>query len=167
MAHKKAQLSAGFYTAMIVFIGFVGYITFQLFQTVPTTINAVRSENMRIEAYQISELLVNDVGEPNDWETKQLSQIERIGLSDATQNKTNYLSTGKINQLQTICNNNYNDLKRLLDIDNEISIEFIDHATDTGWVCNPNTQQNSFRFNRIVSVDGTSSAELIIEMWRQ
>ncbi|MBI2005343.1 MAG: hypothetical protein HYS80_01115 [Candidatus Aenigmarchaeota archaeon] len=172
MVYRKAQLSADFYVALLVFLGFLAYITFQLFQIAPASSSDVREESIRIEAYQISELLVNDIGHPLDWEAKSLAEIQRIGLSDSAKNITNYLLRAKVDQLKNICETptGYQDVKNILDIQDEMSITFIEHAlpSDIIWACTsptPTNKENAFNISRTVSIGDTAFAEVIVEVW--
>lgn len=168
MVHRKGQISFDFYVSLILFLGFLGYITFQLFQIVPTTINTARIENVRIEAYQISELLINDGGHPLDWETRPLTEIKRLGLSDVSKNVTNLLSSSKFFRFNSICATNYNDVKRLLDVKEEFSITFINHTANSQWSCKSPTPTNkriSFNISRAVTV-GNDLGEILVEVWR-
>lgn len=175
LGYKKGQLSVDFYIALVVFLGFLAYITFQLFQTVPASSANLKEESIRIEAYQISELLVNDGGHPLNWETRPLAEIRRIGLSDSTKNITNNLFRSKVSQLNTICSTptGYNDVKQKLDVKDEISITLIEHTLpiDTTWVCRssaPSNKKTSFNVSRTVLIGGTSyPTEIIVEVWRK
>lgn len=173
MGYRKGQLSADFYAALVIFLGILGYITFQLFQTVPASSSNLEEESIRIEAYQISELLVNDGGHPIDWTVKPLAEIRRLGLSDSVENITNYLSRAKIDQLKQICitDGNYQAVKDKLDMQDEVSITFVDHTspTDTIWTCKspiPTNKEISFNVSRTVAIGGTSFGEIIVEVWR-
>ena len=170
MEYKKGQLSADFYIALIVFLGFLAYITFQLFQTAPASSANVKEETIRLDAYQISELLINDGGHPNDWETKpSLTEIKRIGLSDTTKNVANYLSSLKVDRFKTICAD-FTDIKNLLDIDDSESITFIEHRQtgDVTTTCKssvPIDRRTSFSVSRTVFISGTSyPTEIVVEV---
>jgi len=173
LGYKKGQLSADFYVALVAFIGLLAYITFQLFQIVPASSANAKEESIRIEAYQLSELLVNDGGHPLNWETRPLAEIRRIGLSDSTKNITNFLSRPKIDRLNTICTSptGYTDVKSILDIQNEFSITFIEHTLpeDTIWTCKsalPTNKKITFNVSRTVSVGSTTFGEIIVEVWK-
>lgn len=61
----KAQISfVEFIIAFSIFSVFVAYLFFRLLSFMPAYLNEIRSERVRSEAYQISELLINDPGEP-------------------------------------------------------------------------------------------------------
>ncbi|MHA1744032.1 MAG: hypothetical protein ACTSV6_07260 [Candidatus Heimdallarchaeota archaeon] len=162
----KAQISfVEYLTAFIIFITFVGYFSVQLLKIVPGYIDQIRTERIRSEAYQISEILVNDPGEPLDWYTDPSSTI-RVGLSDETRNKTNFLSLAKINALDTECKKNsyngYYDVKRWLASDYDFSIilpgEIDCHPPSTA------VKSVNVTLRRIVSFD-SGYGELIIQMW--
>lgn len=158
----------GYYASIAVFVIVLGYLSLQLFQVVPANTNLLKVEAIRIDAYQISEILVNDGGSPNDWNTKQINQIQRLGLLDTTQNKTNLLSSQKIAQFKTICNNNFNDVKNLLDIQNDFSISFVNYLTSDKWVCKSNGKSStSFNITRIVSIDGNALGEVTVQVWQK
>lgn len=169
MVYKKGQLSVDFYIALIIFLGFLAYITFQLFQIAPASFASLEEESIRIEAYQISEILINDGGHPNDWETKALTDIKRIGLSDTTKNITNYLSSSKVARFNALCSN-FNDIKNLLDIKDSESFTFIEHRPtgDVIETCKssaPIDRRTSFSVSRTVFVSGTSyPTEIIVEV---
>lgn len=169
---KKGQLSIGFYTSLIIFLGVIAYITFQLFQTTPVVTDTLKMETIRIETYQLSELLINDGGHPNDWydavKYPSTSDIKRIGLSDTDKNVTNLVSNLKISRMMDICSNNYNDILSLLDVDN-IIITIKNHATGITEKCEPSqvpSQRTSFNITRTISIDGVSSGEITIEVWK-
>jgi len=170
LEYKKGQLSADFYIALIVFLGFLAYITFQLFQIAPVSSTNLKEESIRIEAYQLSELLINDGGHPSDWETKPLAEIKRIGLSDTTKNSANYLSSSKVARFKTICTN-FNDIKNLLDIKDSEGITFIEHrptgdVTDTCKSSVSPDKRTSFNVSRTVFISGTSyPSEIVVEVW--
>lgn len=169
MEYKKGQLSADFYIALIVFLGFLAYIAFQLFQIVPASSANLKEETIRLDAYQISELLINDGGHPNDWETKPLSEIKRIGLSDTTQNIANYLSSSKVARFKALCSN-FNDIKNLLDIKDSESFTFIEHKPtgDVVETCKsgaPIDRRTSFSVSRTIFISGTSyPTEIVVKV---
>jgi hypothetical protein len=63
----KGQFSVEYIVSMTIFIGFVTYIIFSIWRFIPNYLSELRNERIRSEAYQISELLINDPGEPMDW----------------------------------------------------------------------------------------------------
>ncbi|MBI2084290.1 MAG: hypothetical protein HYT70_01600 [Candidatus Aenigmarchaeota archaeon] len=172
MAYRKGQLSIDFYVALIIFLSAIAYVVFQLVQVTPATLNALREENIRIQAYQISELLVNDGGHPNNWgePAVPLEDIRRIGFSDTSRNITNFVSSQKIQRFKTICDSNYNAILNLLNVDDGLAITIINHDTQTITACRPpsiESQQISVNITRVVSIDGSSLGEILVEVWRR
>lgn len=108
----KAQITIEYILAFTVFIGVIGYVYINYTKNFQPFLLEVEKEEKYSEAFQISELLINDLGEPSNWNNLNLNQIKRIGLSENL-DKQNYLSREKINSLSNICLN-YNDAKRLI-----------------------------------------------------
>jgi len=63
----KAQFSVDFYIALITFVLLISYISFQVLTFSPLYTKEINTQRLRAEAFQISEILVNDFGEPKDW----------------------------------------------------------------------------------------------------
>lgn len=170
MAYKKGQLSTTFYVSLVIFIGIIAYIAFQLFQIVPASSETTKEESVRIEAYQLSELLINDIGDPLNWETLSSGDINRTGLSDPTKNITNYLSRTKVDRFNALCASDYSLIKSKLDILHEAGFTVIEHspAGDIVNACKSTTaKRTSFNISRTVLIAGTSyPTEIIVEVWR-
>lgn len=90
----------------MIFLLFTLYIIFQVNTIIPTYIHEINSQRLKSEAYQLSEILIDDLGEPVNWENLPIENVKRIGLSNESENKTNFLSMDKINKLNSICSNN-------------------------------------------------------------
>jgi hypothetical protein len=100
----KGQLSMEVIVGMVIFIIFVSYLFFQILRLRPIYIQQIKAEKIRAEAYQISELLINDPGEPINWDTvDDLHKINRTGLSDHSYNLTNLISWSKVEKLNSSC----------------------------------------------------------------
>jgi len=101
----KGQLTSEYLISFVIFIGLIAYTYFSYSSNIPRFIEEVRKENIRSEAFQLSELLVNNPGEPINWQSFPI--IQRIGISDENFNKSNLISEDKINELNTRfdCNN--------------------------------------------------------------
>ncbi len=172
MAYRKGQLSFDFYVALVIFLGAVAYVVLQMYQATPATMSSLRGEFVRIEGYQVSELLVNDGGYPNGWgnPTVPLSSIRRIGLSDTNRNLTNLVSSEKIQRLKAICDNNYGDVHSLLGIKDGFSVTIVNHDTQEIVTCRPlseSSKRTSFNVSRIVSIDGANEGEIFVEVWQR
>ena len=170
----RGQISVDYYVSVILFISFVIYILFQLTRFLPTYINAVQDQRIRVEAYQISELLMNDPGVPVDWENlseDNLGQIQRIGLSDGSQNKTNLVNIKKVRSLNTTCAsvNGYNILRGTMGTEYFFSIIMIDKSNGELLVsCSPPEQfvrATKVDFRRVFSMGSNDYGELILQLW--
>lgn len=91
----KGQISfVEYLAALTIFITSVLYIAFQLISFIPQYLNQVNDERVRIDAYQISELLANDPGNPINWYSSGLSSgwsyRKPITISNSGSSLTNY-----------------------------------------------------------------------------
>jgi hypothetical protein len=164
----KGQFGMEQLISLSVFIVFVVYFFFQFLNLRPTYLNEVKNERIRSEAYQISELLVNDPGYPLNWNANP-TLTQRAGLSDETQNKTNLLSLNKINAFNSECvGNGYYNVKKWIGAENDFSIFLTDKSTGTLKIGCYNKAIVSKGINvtvrRIVTF-GSSYGELILQMW--
>lgn len=165
----KAQLSIEYIIALLIFITFASYIAFRLITQTPIYLGELKSEIVRSEAYQVSELLINDPGEPTDWHQQPDASIDRIGLSDETAGKTNLLSVAKLNALRTKCDEGkYEMVKNWIDTDHQFYLLIVDK---TGTIepieCKPEvvvTRAVNVTVRRIAAFD-SAYAELILQMW--
>ncbi|MEM5801879.1 MAG: hypothetical protein QXQ18_00630 [Candidatus Aenigmatarchaeota archaeon] len=165
----KGQLTVDTFIAMFIFVGFVVYIFFQILSSTPSYINQLNEERLRAEAFQISEILINDPGEPIDWHLRDINSIKRIGLSDSNYNKTNLVSLGKATKLNTICSSNYDLIKTKLDIYDKFSLSIIKKQTGTNIVsCQPSqiiTAKPKVVMRRLFVFNDSSIGELTLQMW--
>ena len=161
----KAQLSIEYYASLTIFIVFIGYIFFQLITTSPQFIRESKNERLRIEAYQISEMLINDPGEPIDWPTKT---VKRLGLS-SNQNKTNLLDTNKISIFSSSCASDYENIRSLIGSEYYFSINLTDRESGQKLIeCKPPIpvkKQTTVSITRIVALDSNKAAELVVQLW--
>jgi hypothetical protein len=149
----KAQISfVEFLTAMLVFISFVGYFSLQILSFIPSYMNEIKLERLQSEAFQVSELLIND---PN-W------------LSDSTQNKTNLLSASKIGNFNCV------SAKETMGLDYEFSLILNDTSTNPPITLkNCATTTTMFRqlkttITRIVAFNDNGvikPGKMILQMW--
>ncbi len=79
-----------------IFVTLIAYIYISYTRSIPIFDEEVRKENIRSEAFQISELLINNPGEPSSWTS---GDVVRIGLANNTANKQNLIALDKINEL--------------------------------------------------------------------
>ncbi|MEM7818901.1 MAG: hypothetical protein QW403_02035 [Candidatus Aenigmatarchaeota archaeon] len=163
----KGELSFVEYIAsMGIFISFVAYIFFLLLRYYPLYLQEMESERKRLEAYQISELLINDFGEPVDW---NLDSVKRIGLSDNSKNKTNLLNLTKINLLQSFCNQDYYKVKEKIGSDFDFSLILFDLSNNQLLInCFPPhviITPTNITVRRIAAFSSGGYAEVIVQVW--
>ncbi|MDI6798560.1 MAG: hypothetical protein QMD12_00985, partial [Candidatus Aenigmarchaeota archaeon] len=132
----KGQISfVEYLVSTTIFIAFTTYFFFNLVSLVPAYLNEIRSERVRSEAYQISEILVNDPGEPINWD---LSNVKRLGFSDENFNKTNLLSENKINMIGPNCIPGYDEVKKLIGTDLDFMLVLIERPNgQLKMLCSP------------------------------
>lgn len=163
----KSQLSIEYYVSLTIFILFVGYIFFQLILRSPQYMIEVENERLRSESYQISELLINDPGQPINWNQ---ANVKRIGLS-SNLNMTNLLSTVKISSLQSICNSDYEKIRKSLGTEYFISIDLVNMTSGENEkliACTSPvsvTKKTKTSITRIVALDSGDLGELTLQLW--
>jgi hypothetical protein len=170
--------------SFIVFIGLIGYIYISYSSNIPAYLLDVRKETRRSRTYQLSELLINTPGEPENWYQLTIDQIKRIGLLDENLNRQNLISYNKTERLDEdfSCSTeaSYNQLRKKLGMENEyfsIIISEIDSNGDRNllYACiSPSTVVGPVNttVTRIVTFNDTRSiqsgilntAELIIRI---
>ncbi len=132
MVKIKAQLTIQYLASFIFFVGLVVLIYLSYSTNIPRFVEEVNKENTRSKAYQLSEVLLNDPGEPKDWNNFPKTQIKRIGLSDYTTNKTNLILKSKIDKFHDFdCYTNFKEVQDKLSLNRSFSI-FIFNITDNG-----------------------------------
>ena len=177
----KAQTFLEYYLSLIVFAIFATYIFFQVALVLPSHEREIKTQILQAEAYQMSELLITDAGEPSDWNTKtcdqtDCSQVLRIGLLDQSQMKTNFLLQQKIDQLNSICNTpsigaGYETIRAKLNTADYVSIIIVDKSTNSVVSCLPQlaptpiVQANMTRLVAVQTSTGVDVAELTIGVW--
>jgi len=77
----KGQLTLEYLISFFIFLSLVIYVYYALSSNIPNFVGKIEKENIRSENYQLSELLINDDGEPWNWDE---ANVERIGLFDNT-----------------------------------------------------------------------------------
>ncbi|MGC8812108.1 MAG: hypothetical protein ACP5O8_00775 [Candidatus Aenigmatarchaeota archaeon] len=167
----KGELSFIEYVASVgIFISFVAYIFFLLLRYYPLYVQEMENERKRLEAYQISEVLINDFGDPINWETfNSLDSVNRIGLSDNLRNKTNLLNLAKINKLKNFCNLNYEEVKKKVDSEFDFSLILFDLTNNNLLInCMPTKvviTPSNITVRRIVAFSSGGYGELIVQVW--
>jgi hypothetical protein len=165
----KAQISfVEFLVAIIIFLSSVTYIAFQISSLIPNYINEIKAERMRSEAFQLSELLINDPGNPANW-YQDFDHAERLGLSDETRNKTNLLSGDKISKFNETCFSSYLEVKKKLGIDYNFSLVLKDGKTGKIKInCSVPILPRYTRITRIVAYTENNEikyGEMVLQAW--
>lgn len=130
----KGQLTIQYLASFIFFIGLIIYIYFAYSANLPVFVEEVRKEDVRSKAFQLSEILVNDLGDPNDWHNcPSLDCIKRIGLSDV-RNRTNFIFKDKVDELGLLCTppTGFEDVQKKLALDRPFSIYVFKIDQDSG-----------------------------------
>lgn len=171
----KGQTWLEYFLSITVYVLAVLYVFFQITLVLPAHANAIRTQSLNVEAYQLSEILVNDAGEPQDWDTLTNDKIIRIGLLDQTQNKTNLISLDKVTKLNGICGaqGGYEVVRSKLGLtDLSIFISFIDRQTGSVILtCSPPTAtspfilSNSTRTTAFRSQSAVGYGEFNLQVW--
>ena len=142
----KGQLSFEYLIAFGIFVGTVVYIYLSYIGNIPRFVDEVQKEAIRANVYQISEILVNNPGEPVNWANAATSK--RIGFLNETANLNNFLSKTKILNGMGFCRSNYNDFRNKIGTDKQFTLILFDINTQTGSRtlidgCTPNIQKTS------------------------
>jgi len=176
---SSGQFGYDYFISLVIFILFVVYIAFQIMGMRPAYLREVRNEILRSEAYQLSELLVNDPGEPLNWDDLPFGvRIGRIGLSDENTNKTNYVSNAKIVKLNTswcpLWPSGYSgDLPKLFGIDPKYQFSIIIKKMDGTLLADCHPPQSKLIAPRTLSIsvkrtmvfDSGGYGEVLVQMW--
>jgi len=160
----KVQIGFEQVFSLLLFVFSVTYLIYQLLSYYPSYIGEMRRESIFSEAYQISEILVNDYGDPISWYSLPLAQIKRIGLLNESIGKSNVLSLIKISKANETCNLNYQKFKQLLDLKNDISfVVYLNNNVVAS--CTRSLGERVVKVNRIVAFDNGSYGELVIWLY--
>ena len=131
-----------FIISVFVFITTISFVTIVIINNIPLFYNIALTENLKAKSFQFSEILLFDEGYPKNWNSMQLSGINRIGLSVG---QNYFIDKQKIDKLSEFCSlpNNYKIVKSKLGIATErdiiIQVSYIDgSAVSTSIdVCKP------------------------------
>jgi len=160
----KAQIGFEQIVSLLLFVTSATHLVYLLLSYYPSYINEMKRQMILSEAYQISEILVNDCGDPANWYSVQVNQIKRIGLLNESLNKTNVISITKSINATRLCDSDYQRFKQLLDLKNDISlIVYIGNNVLVN--CTRPIGERVARINRIISFDNGSYGELIIWLY--
>ena len=168
----KGQLTIQYLASFIFFIGLIVYIYFAYSINLPAFVEEVRKEDIRSKAFQLSEILLNDPGDPSNWgPDMEHTDINRIGLSDENSNKTNLISLKKIDELKFICSNvGFEFIQKKLAFNKPFSIHVFNISQDSGErnllidCVSPDFPKTSINatVKRITALNNTDTGELEI-----
>jgi hypothetical protein len=163
-AHSKGQINMEYFVSLIVFVTFAIYFAFQLVDYYPRYIDDVKDEIRKSDVYRLSEMLINDDGSPDDWEV--LSNPDRIGLSDQTQNASNMISVAKITEMETMCNADYSNVRDLVGSTHNFYLTVEDMYGPLSIQCGQLPLAESVALaTRIVALDNGNYARVTVQMW--
>ncbi len=167
---RKAQFSLEYYISLLTFVIFVTYLLFQIQVLTPAHLREIKTQTLRLEAFQVSELLLNDGGEPSDWHLQPDANIKRIGLSSLS--SQNLLSVAKVAALDSKCKNyGFTILYNWLGMQNQFYLTIRDTSStllDTEKNCPPPSEigtQAVVVATRIVTFDSGKTGNLTLSVW--
>lgn len=166
----KAQLSFDFYFSIVVFIIFVSSLFFKLITFLPLYSEEITSQRLRSEAFQLSEILVNNVGYPGNWYA-DAANVKLMGLSEETKNKTNLVSLSKITALKNLCQSDFNKVLKIMDVSDGFSVLLANRSVDPpqellGCLPADVTGRGRTEVKRIVAF-GSDFGELTVQVWKK
>jgi hypothetical protein len=157
----KTQVGFEQFAALSLFVVSVLFLIYELISYYPNYINEIRRQALLVEAYKISELLINDVGEPANWNSLN---VKRIGLLDESLNTTNVVSILKVSYANDICNSDYNRFKTLLDLKNDINfVVYLEGNLIAN--CSKAVGEKIAKMSRIISFSNKSYGEIVIWLY--
>jgi hypothetical protein len=122
----RGQISIEYMIALGIFIGLVFYIYFQYINNISPFLEDVLKEEKRAEAFQISAVLLNDPGEPSNWDTS--GNVKRLGLANESSNMSNWIKRSKIDGMSSWCSS----INKLLAIERPFNVMVFDINLSTG-----------------------------------
>ena len=123
----RGQISIEYLIALSIFLGLISYIYLRYVGNITPFIEDVIKEEKRAEAFQIANILVNDPGEPADWDSSP-NNAKRIGLANQSTNMSNWIKHSKINAFTSQCSK----LQNLLAIERPFNVMIFDVNPSTG-----------------------------------
>ena len=116
----KAVLDIEWILGAFLFLTTISFIILFISNNLTSLQEQSAAGNLRSESYQTSSLLLLDEGYPKNWNA---ADVERIGLSTS---RPYILNTTKINNLKTLCQNDYQKIRKLFGNDVIISVDYLD-----------------------------------------
>ncbi len=118
--NKRGFIEVEFIISVMLFLTVIVFIVVSISREIPSLENRANIDNIRANGYAVSQLLLFDKGEPQDWGALAgYDKIRRIGLSSG---EPYILSMNKINKLENFCRDmGYQNLMAMFN-QNEINI---------------------------------------------
>ena len=107
-------MNVEFVLSVAVFLLIVSVLSYNILSSLPGFHSESVKDITRSKAYQVSEILLKDEGEPSDWNTKPIGNIKRIGLSGG---QPFILNEDKITELYDLCTDNYEEVLGLFGLE--------------------------------------------------
>jgi hypothetical protein len=161
----RGQVSIEYLIALSIFISLITYIYFQYIGNISPFLEDVIKEEKRAEVFQIADILVNDPGEPVNWDN---NNVKRVGLANESTNMTNWIKLSKIDSMSSVCSN----INKLLAIERPFNVMVFDVNPSTGVRTElAKCMSSSLRFDQINATvrryavyDGGKIAEIIVQV---
>lgn len=102
---KKGMMNIEFMVSVLVFLLTIGFILINIAGNLIPLHRDAELDAIRSRAYQLSQIIVFDEGDPKNWEV--LGNATRVGLSTGDKY---VMSSAKISSFNATCNSNYDNL---------------------------------------------------------
>jgi len=117
----KGQFNVEYLTAFGIFALVMLYSYTSISNFIPAYLQRVEEQKVKADAFYLSEVLLNDPGEPPNWLDPQLAS--RIGLLDEKSMLTNVLSLEKV---KSFCSKGVEVVKQKTGMDEDFVVILID-----------------------------------------
>lgn len=167
----KGQTSVEYYISITVFLFFIALIIARTAGVVPEYTNQVKIQELRSEAYALSEILLNNPGIPGDWESFPPEAVTRFGLASGD-TKLNLLSSSKLSALRAICSNPnlMDEMRESMNAKFRFSIIFTNRVSGDTFSCEdvvtPISTAERASISRVAAIDNGQYGELIVQVSR-
>ena len=133
----KGQVNFEFILSVVVFISIMSFITLQIINSVSSMRSELEVEDMKSSAYQISNLVMFDMGWPDNWNP---DNVQRLGLSSGFYS----LDASKVSSLSQICESEGGYRKFLsligLEISKDVYLNISTASGETVVLCSPSVE---------------------------
>lgn len=161
MVSKKGILDIEFILSVFVFVTTVSFVVIMVvIGNIPGLQQLSISEDLRSRNFQITENLIFSQGYPENWVE---GNVTSLGLSSGDYYR---MSLGKINNMSSLCQNNYQRVKDLLGLgyqnDVYINISYIDGEDLV--MCNPGVTKRSESEIYRIGMVGNRPARVVVSL---